>query len=273
MQTIDQRLEQQHKLIELSLQRCLTSHEQSMEAPEIPQSPAFRPGNELAEIAGHWHVAVEAEPEKSVLQAAHDAVMGKREQKDGTVLPPLPEYATEESGRSEGSRYASLRAQSHKHLKPARQDSYEQAKKEDWVRSEMSDGHVHQTQEEQEGYSIYQYLIARLVRSWQFETFFALLIFAHAILLGVQIDWECHNLNKDLPPEMANIHVIFTSFFLLEIILRILGFGARDYFMGQSYVWNLIDVFLVPWLRSGWCYGWNIWHKDNFTWNFLKSMT
>ena len=32
--------------------------------------------------------------------------------------------------------------------------------------------------------------MAKIVSTWQFETLFAVIIFAHAILLGVQIEWE-----------------------------------------------------------------------------------
>ncbi|CAJ1419502.1 unnamed protein product [Effrenium voratum] len=87
--------------------------------------------------------------------------------------------------------------------------------------------------------------IAELVWTWQFETFFALIIFAHAMLLGVQIEWECSNVNESLPQELAVIHACFTFLFLVEVILRIIASGCREFFCGGAGAWNMLDVFLV----------------------------
>lgn len=273
-QNIDERLERQRTSIEASVQRSAISTIQAInrvdrssshswsqswsqsrdspvstqsfeapafEAPAIPESPSFRPGDELVEryIDLDVYAAMGEEPE--LMERPRGPLVSIQEDDE------ISESPTE---IRDPAKKFSVRAASAGHMKPARQDSYELAKKEEgvWVRSEISGGATNANDDGQKDGNPFHQCITKVVRTWQFETFFALLIFAHALLLGAQIDWECRNLNKDLPSEMAQIHVVFTSFFLLELIMRIAGFGFREFCTGESRVWNLIDVFLAPWL-------------------------
>lgn len=267
LQNIDERLERQRTSIEASVQRGISTvqalgrssnisscswsqswsqsrdsptqsfeaFEGPLETPAIPESPSFRPGDQLVETCIDLDVYAGV-PE---LMERPRARLVSIKEDDETSESQTPT-------RSDAKK-VSLRAGSMRHMKPARQDSYELAKKEEgWIRSEMSGGATNANDDDgqQDGTSFRQ-CIAKIVLTWQFETFFALLIFAHAILLGAQIDWECRNLHQDLPSEMAQVHIVFTSFFLFEIIMRITGFGFREFCTGESHVWNLIDVFLV----------------------------
>ena len=279
LQNIDERLERQRTSIEASVQRSAISTIQALnrgdrssghswsqswsqsrdspvstqsfeapafeapafEAPAIPESPSFRPGDELVEryIDLDVYAAMGEEPE--LMERPRGPLVSIQEDDEISESPTEIRDPAKKFG---------VRAPSVRHLKPARQDSYELAKKEEgvWVRSEMSGGAMNAHDDGQKDGNPFHQCIAKVVRTWQFETFFALLIFAHAILLGAQIDWECRNLNKDLPSETAQVHVVFTSFFLLELIMRIAGFGFREFCTGESHIWNLIDVFLAPWL-------------------------
>lgn len=271
LQNIDERLERQRTSIEASVQRSAISTIQALnrgdrssghswsqswsqsrdspvstqsfeapafEAPAIPESPSFRPGDELVEryIDLDVYAAMGEEPE--LMERPRGPLVSIQEDDEISESPTEIRDPAKKFG---------VRAPSVRHLKPARQDSYELAKKEEgvWVRSEMSGGATNAHDDGQKDGNPFHQCIAKVVRTWQFETFFALLIFAHAILLGAQIDWECRNLNKDLPSETAQVHVVFTSFFLLELIMRIAGFGFREFCTGESHIWNLIDVFLV----------------------------
>eukprot|EP00435_Cladocopium_sp_Y103_P075318 s182_g56.t1 len=271
LQNIDERLERQRTSIEASVQRSAISTIQAVgrvdrssshswsqswsqsrdspvstqsfeapifEAPAIPESPSFRPGDELAEnyVDLDVYAALGAEPE-----------LPERPRVPLVSIQEDDEMSESQTPTGNPDKKFSLRAGSVRHMKPARQDSYELAKREEgvWVRSEMSGGAANVYDDEQKDGNPFHRCTAKVVRTWQFETFFALLIFAHAILLGAQIDWECRNLNKELPREMARVHIVFTAFFLLEIIMRILGFGVREFCTGEAYIWNLIDVFLV----------------------------
>ena len=88
--------------------------------------------------------------------------------------------------------------------------------------------------------------MARIVSTWQFESVFAVLIACHAVLLGAQIEWECLNLDQQLPMELVATNVIFNTIFLLEIILRITAYGPGQFFFGPSRGWNSVDFGLVP---------------------------
>jgi len=252
---IDERLSRQQQFLEASMKHwprspdsrrgsarsSLGEHMQSGERPGIRESPAFRPGSELVAVAEQYAVAM-------AVESAEPETMETQEEASVPVKEEASETATTPTNRFQSA----IRAQSMR--KPARQDSYELAKEQEYLSG------VREMQSEASGNgnnpsfdftnpgkskASFLKLLRRVVHTWQFETFFALLIFAHAILLGVQIDWECQNLSKDLPPYLGTIHVTLTITFCIEIAIRIAAIGWREFFAGDAYVWNLIDVFLV----------------------------
>ena len=267
MHQIEERLERQQHFIEASFHNWSRSPEshardesitRSGEAPDIPESPAFRPGNELITLA-QTYLAFQPTIEEV---EAPEALATESETPAGMSEP-------HSISRDQRKRWTT-HARGSAYLKPARQDSYELAKEEEsktavLVQSQSSSPSVVSANVmfdnfQRDRHPVFRTL-ARMVSTWQFESFFAMLIFGHAILLGLQIEWECQNLTSELPPELSMIHITFTSIFLLEIILRVTAFGAREYFLGQSYAWNWIDVFLVPRLiywEMGGCPWWGM---------------
>eukprot|EP00438_Fugacium_kawagutii_P020160 Skav209782 [mRNA] locus=scaffold9:609675:611687:- [translate_table: standard] len=253
---IDERLQRQQRLLEVSVKNCLELQPamRSGEAPEIPDSPAFRPGTEMVlaqpcyeEVASRLPQA--QQPQASASLGAAPLVVSFQDPSQNNTQESSELSAPQES-RPRTTRSGSLR-----HPKLAKQNSYELAKQADakagdgdWIRSEVDQ--ANNSAEHEKGRHAFYQLMSKIVKTWYFEAFFAVLIFAHAILLGVQIDWECQNLTTELPSELHNIHIAFTAMFCLEIVMRVAALGWREFFTGQAYVWNLIDVFLVPWQCS-----------------------
>jgi len=249
LRQIEERLDRQQHFIEASFHDWSGSPEfhardesiiRSGEAPDIPESPAFRPGNELITVAQTY--------------LAFQPTIQEVEAPEATESE-TPTGMSEPHSRDDRKLRWTTHARGSAYTKPNRQNSYELAKEEE-SKTSMIAAHsqasspsvagdvMFNTDFHQNRHPAFRSL-ARMVSTWQFESFFATLIFGHAILLGLQIEWECQNLTSELPTELAMIHITFTSIFLLEIILRVTAFGAREYFTGQSYAWNLIDVFLV----------------------------
>lgn len=254
LRQIEERLDRQQHFIEASFHNWSGSPEshardesiiRSAEAPDIPESPAFRPGNELITVAQTY---LAFQPTIQEVEAPEEA--------PETIESETPTGMSELHSRDERKRWTTHARGSNYIMKPARQNSYELAKEEEsktnmmFARSEASSpsvaGEVMFNNDFHQNRHPAFRTLARMVSTWQFESFFATLIFGHAILLGLQIEWECQNLTSELPTELAMIHITFTAIFLLEIILRVTAFGAREYFTGPSYAWNFIDVFLVP---------------------------
>lgn len=259
LRQIEERLDRQQHFIEASFHNWSGSPEshdrdesiiRSAEAPDIPESPAFRPGNELITVAQTY---LAFQPTIQEVEAPEDPEAAESETPTGMSALHSRDERKRWTTHARGSNYI---------MKPARQNSYELAKEEEsktnmmFARSEASSpsvaGEVMFNNDFHQNRHPALRTLARMVSTWQFESFFATLIFGHAILLGLQIEWECQNLTSELPTELAMIHITFTAIFLLEIILRVTAFGAREYFTGQSYAWNFIDVFLVPGLICSW---------------------
>lgn len=245
---MDERLLRHEKLIETSLRRnfsepmvfspsgpCASSMERP-DPPETRKSPAFHPGRDLTS-----DIVEEAprSPKSPLSEADGDGDPEPNFDLNSPISQPANLIRLTSNQR--GTRL----------FKPVKQNSYELAQEEEsrMVMPGTSSPSIHasempQFQHIHKGRPCRKYM-AKIVSTWQFETVFALFILAHAILLGVQIEWECQNLDAELPSELGLIHIIFSCVFLVEIILRIIAFGMYEFCKGESYAWNLVDLFLV----------------------------
>eukprot|EP00913_Durusdinium_trenchii_P023889 g22434.t1 len=75
-----------------------------------------------------------------------------------------------------------------------------------------------------------------LVDSWQFESFFALVIITNSVFIGESI----HDKNA-----IFALQLVYSGLFTLELTLRILAVGLRRYFCARHTAWNWFDAAIV----------------------------
>ncbi|KAL7018829.1 hypothetical protein ACKWTF_010927 [Chironomus riparius] len=84
----------------------------------------------------------------------------------------------------------------------------------------------------------FKYKVWRIVVSTPFEYFIMMLIVFNTLLLMMKF--------HDAPPLLIDIltymNLVFTSFFLLETILKLMGFGCKNFFKDP---WNVFDFITV----------------------------
>ncbi|CAK9110207.1 unnamed protein product [Durusdinium trenchii] len=83
------------------------------------------------------------------------------------------------------------------------------------------------------------------VSSWQFEAFFAVVIATNSLFIGLSIEWEAQERTFTLPTELFVIQITYTLLFLAEVCLKLLAFGARDFFCSSGWAWNCFDLAIV----------------------------
>ena len=81
--------------------------------------------------------------------------------------------------------------------------------------------------------------------SWQFEAFFAVVIATNSLFIGLSIEWEAQERTFTLPTELFVIQITYTLLFLAEVCLKLLAFGARDFFCSSGWAWNCFDLAIV----------------------------
>lgn len=219
-----------------------------MEGAETRTTPAVNPGADLIRAFKVKEVHVEEVPpvaEEPVVTSGSEPIATADSPTIGRVTKrgPRERFSTAADGR--GSQY----------FKPARQNSYELAHEaenengSDHPMTSPSTPEIPADRIEITDYhkrSKFLVYLAQIVSTWQFESFFAVLIACHAVLLGAQIEWECLNLDQQLPMELVATNVIFNTVFLLEIILRITAYWPGQFFAGPARGWNSVDFGLVP---------------------------
>ncbi|XP_055550028.1 voltage-dependent calcium channel type A subunit alpha-1-like isoform X8 [Wyeomyia smithii] len=87
-------------------------------------------------------------------------------------------------------------------------------------------------------HSGFKYTVWRIVVSAPFEYFIMTLIVFNTLLLMM----KCHDQNKKLENFMKYLNMIFTGMFSVETVLKIIGFGARNFFKDA---WNVFDLITV----------------------------
>eukprot|EP00913_Durusdinium_trenchii_P022683 g21303.t1 len=88
-------------------------------------------------------------------------------------------------------------------------------------------------------------LLEKAVSSWQFEAFFAVVIATNSLFIGLSIEWEAQERTFTLPTELFVIQITYTLLFLAEVCLKLLAFGARDFFCSSGWAWNCFDLAIV----------------------------
>ncbi|XP_062560179.1 voltage-dependent calcium channel type A subunit alpha-1-like isoform X6 [Armigeres subalbatus] len=87
-------------------------------------------------------------------------------------------------------------------------------------------------------HSGFKYTVWRIIVSAPFEYFIMSLIVFNTLLLMM----KCHDQNKKLENFMKYLNMIFTGMFSVETVLKIIGFGARNFFKDM---WNVFDLITV----------------------------
>ncbi|XP_040175650.1 voltage-dependent calcium channel type A subunit alpha-1-like isoform X2 [Anopheles arabiensis] len=87
-------------------------------------------------------------------------------------------------------------------------------------------------------HSGFKYTVWRIIVSAPFEYFIMTLIVFNTLLLMM----KCHDQNKKLENFMKYLNMIFTGMFSVETVLKIIGFGARNFFKDA---WNVFDLITV----------------------------
>ncbi|XP_058448215.1 voltage-dependent calcium channel type A subunit alpha-1-like isoform X3 [Malaya genurostris] len=87
-------------------------------------------------------------------------------------------------------------------------------------------------------HSGFKYTVWRIIVSAPFEYFIMSLIVFNTLLLMM----KCHDQNKKLENFMKYLNMIFTGMFSVETVLKIIGFGARNFFKDA---WNVFDLITV----------------------------
>eukprot|EP00928_Gymnodinium_smaydae_P024663 TRINITY_DN19893_c0_g3_i1.p1 TRINITY_DN19893_c0_g3~~TRINITY_DN19893_c0_g3_i1.p1 ORF type:complete len:737 (-),score=90.19 TRINITY_DN19893_c0_g3_i1:36-1925(-) len=74
--------------------------------------------------------------------------------------------------------------------------------------------------------------------SW-LEPMVAIVIIVNSISIGISLDFAPES------PLWRVLEIAFTSFFVLELILKCYVFGIAEYFVGMDWKWNLFDFVIV----------------------------
>eukprot|EP00931_Biecheleriopsis_adriatica_P105883 TRINITY_DN80407_c0_g1_i1.p1 TRINITY_DN80407_c0_g1~~TRINITY_DN80407_c0_g1_i1.p1 ORF type:complete len:589 (-),score=116.57 TRINITY_DN80407_c0_g1_i1:63-1829(-) len=85
--------------------------------------------------------------------------------------------------------------------------------------------------------------IPRFVQSAKFDRLSASLLIANAIFIGVQIE---HSFQETMPLAIDIIDYIFCVLFIVELVLRLYGFGCRTFWTNrEDRAWNAFDFTIV----------------------------
>ncbi|CAE7623527.1 CACNA1B [Symbiodinium sp. CCMP2592] len=89
-------------------------------------------------------------------------------------------------------------------------------------------------------------LLRQFVNSTPFELFFGFLIFTNSVLIGATIQWQSLNRTVDMPEPLHVVSTIYNALFVLELSLRLIGLGCKEFFCTSSNVrFNWFDFVIV----------------------------
>lgn len=86
--------------------------------------------------------------------------------------------------------------------------------------------------------------ILRLVHNNYFEMFFAATIVANSVFLGIEVDHSVSHPDQLNPAVFYVIGYLFTTTFLVELLLRMTAYGAY-FFYNDTCHWNYLDLLIV----------------------------
>eukprot|EP00439_Symbiodinium_sp_Y106_P046447 s724_g5.t3 len=88
-------------------------------------------------------------------------------------------------------------------------------------------------------------LAESLVKSTAFKVGMPLVILLNLVLLGVEVDVSSPLPPGEDPRAFFIMNSIIVVIFVVEILLKLVGCGCRDFFFGSEKWWNLFDLFIV----------------------------
>lgn len=83
-----------------------------------------------------------------------------------------------------------------------------------------------------------------IVHGSVFSTCCSVVILLNAFFIGYYLNCMVNSLNGEIPPWLDDMDTVFTIFFVLELILRLVVERAL-FFCGRERKWNMFDSFLV----------------------------
>jgi len=87
--------------------------------------------------------------------------------------------------------------------------------------------------------------ITRMVTHPAFDLFFALVVLTNSAYIGVEVQYSMQDLSQAGQVVFDIIGSTYTVAFTLELVLRIWGYGCRDFFCREDWAWSILDVFIV----------------------------
>eukprot|EP00435_Cladocopium_sp_Y103_P021893 s1939_g5.t1 len=90
--------------------------------------------------------------------------------------------------------------------------------------------------------------IQRIVRHSSFAMLCAMVVVINSIFIGVEVQMSLDHPDR-LPISINVIQYCFATFFIIELLLRVVADG-RDFFCGEDWKWSWLDIFVV--LASVW---------------------
>ncbi|CAE7031724.1 Cacna1h, partial [Symbiodinium sp. CCMP2456] len=84
-----------------------------------------------------------------------------------------------------------------------------------------------------------------VVQSAWFTYFIQATILVNLIILGVEVDTAARLAPGDEPQGFWVANVVIVLIFVLELLMKLLAHGARQFFCGSERWWNLFDMLIV----------------------------
>ncbi|CAK8991845.1 unnamed protein product [Durusdinium trenchii] len=73
----------------------------------------------------------------------------------------------------------------------------------------------------------------------------SLLILLHVILLGVEVDISASVGLEDVPTWFSTFNTVSVACFVVEMALKLLALGCRNFWLGEDSSWNILDFIVV----------------------------
>ena len=85
----------------------------------------------------------------------------------------------------------------------------------------------------------------RVVSSPWFSPFITLLILVNVILLGVEVDISTTAPLDAMPRWFFSVNASITCIFVMEIALKFVAYGCKEFWLGEDCRWNIFDFAIV----------------------------
>eukprot|EP00435_Cladocopium_sp_Y103_P033799 s2779_g8.t1 len=92
--------------------------------------------------------------------------------------------------------------------------------------------------------------VTRMVLHPAFDVVFALVVVTNSAYIGVEVQYSMTNFSDAGKLVFDIIGAVYALLFTIELVLRIWGYGCRNFFCSQDWAWSLLDTFIV--LSSLW---------------------